>query len=239
MDVPGLSSGGDGGDILSRPLYSSPDVAHLLHVHPDTLRYWVLGKTYPVAGGEERTAPPLVGDGSGLLSFQDLAELAVVAHLRHLGFRLSALRNVAEGIKAATGSPRPFLNQLLAGGGTEIALDVDKGKPISMTYPGQRVLPLPVDDIFQRIEVKPGNLVVRVRPFSRPEDPYHDPARIEIDPRRRFGRPITRPNGLDVAAIWDRRQWGETTDEPREDLDAEPEEIEEAIRYHERYLEAA
>jgi len=225
--------------MLDRPLYSLPDVAHLLHVHPDTLRYWVRGKTYPAKGGGETTIPPLVGDGEGLLSFQDLAELAVVAHLRHLGFRLSALRETAADIEAATRMPRPFLTKLLAGGASELALDVDKGKPISMTYPGQRVLPLPVDDIFRRIEFDPDRLVVRVRPFSRPEDPLHDPIRIEIDPRRRFGRPITRPNGLDVAAIWDRCQWGETAEELTEDLRAEPEEIEEAIRYQRRYLEAA
>lgn len=236
MDLPGIS---DGGGILRQPLYTSSDVAHLLHVHPDTLRYWVLGKTYPVAAGGERTAPPIVGDGSGLLSFQDLAELSVVAHLRHLGFRLSALRNVAQGIRIATGNPRPFLHHLLAGGGTEIAVEVDRGKPISMTYPGQGVLPLPIDEIFRRIEVTHGKLVTRVLPFSRPKDPYHDPARIMIDPRRRFGRPVTRPNGLDVAAIWDRLSWGETPEELAKDLSAEPGEIEEARIYHEGYLSAA
>ncbi|MEM9455864.1 MAG: DUF433 domain-containing protein [Myxococcota bacterium] len=118
-------------------------------------------------------------------------------------------------------------------------MEVDRDKPISMTYPGQRVLPLPVDDIFRRIEIEQGNVVVRVRPFSRPDDPYGDPERIELDPRRRFGRPITRPNGFDVAALWDRRRWGESTEELMEDLDAEREEIEEALLYHERYLDAA
>jgi uncharacterized protein (DUF433 family)/DNA-binding transcriptional MerR regulator len=245
MDFPGIGPNGDGGggdDLLNEPLYASSDVAHLLHVHPDTLRYWVRGKTYPVAGGKTKTAEPLVGNGSGLLSFQDLAELAVVAHLRHLGFQVAALRHVAEGIKAATASSRPFLDQLhriLTGGATEIALEVERGAPISMTHPGQRLLPLPVDEVFKRLEVVRGSVVVRVRPFSRPEDPLRDPALIEIDPRRRFGRPITRPNGLDVAAIHDRRRWGESIDELMEDLHAGREEIEEALRYHELYLRAA
>ena len=238
MDVPPANTSPDrkGHDLLNEPLYTVNDVARMLHVRPDTLRYWVCGKTVSLADGREQTYAPLVGDGSSLLSFQDLAELAVVAHLKHLGFILTSIRRAANHIQEATGRPRPFLNEILTGGGTEIALELERGKAVSMTHGGQTVLPLP--RLLDRLQISQ-NLVVRVFPFSRPEEPDTDPQLIEINPYRRFGRPITRPNGLDVAAIWDRFRWGETTEELMEDLGAGRQEIEEAIRYQQRYVTAA
>lgn len=232
--------GGSGApDVLNAPLYALSDVARLLHVHVDTLRYWVRGGTYALKSGEVRRAEPIVGDGTPRLSFQDLAELSVVAHLWHLGFSLPHLREVAIEIVTTTGTPRPFLSHLLAGGGKEIAIEVELGRPLSMTSPGQRVLPLPVEAIFRRVIADVGGTVLAVRPFSRPDQPFEDPEVIEIDPRRRFGRPVTRPHGLDVAAIHDRYMWGETIEQLMEDLGAGKDEIEEAIRYHGRYLNAA
>lgn len=236
-------TGGDGRagalDVLNAPFYALSDVARLLHVHVDTLRYWVRGGTYALESGEVRRAEPIVGDGTPRLSFQDLAELSVVAHLWHLGFSLPHLREAARQITATTGTQRPFLSHLLAGGGKEIAIEIEPGRPLSMTSPGQRVLPLPVEAIFRRVVADLGGTIVAVRPFSRPDQPFEDPEVIEIDPRRRFGRPVTRPHGLDVAAIHDRHMWGETIEQLMEDLSAGKDEIEEAIRYHGRYLHAA
>jgi uncharacterized protein (DUF433 family) len=236
------TTAGDGSgapDVLNAPLYALADVARLLHVHVDTLRYWVRGGTYALESGEVRRAEPIVGDGTPRLSFQDLAELSVVAHLWHLGFSLPHLREVARQIMATTATPRPFLEHLLAGGGKEIAIEVELGRPLSMSSPGQRVLPLPVEAIFRRVVADRGGTIIAVRPFSRPDQPFEDPEVIEIDPRRRFGRPVTRPHGLDVAAIHDRYMWGETIEQLMEDLGAGQEEIQEAIRYHGRYLHAA
>ncbi len=177
-----------------------------------------------------------------LLSFQDFAELSVVASLKLLGFPLRSIRHAAETIKAKLDVTRPFLEGVLV---DDEAKDIfwneyeraERERIWSATRDGQLIIPEAVSTrvIPPRVIIDPeAGVATRVLPYTRRTQPTDDPQLVALDPRVRFGRPITHPTLIDIEAIATRFTWGESLEDLRDEMQpsAGQLELEEGLRYY-------
>lgn len=227
-------------DVLQHQAYGLAETGRLLRVPGNTVRRWARGWQ-----SNGRAQAPMVAARDGRLSFQDLAEITVVTQLRLRGFHLSAIRNAAAEIRRACNVERPFLQGVLVDEhAREIfwgRMDDEKRRIFSTTHPGQGAMSRVVNEELikaERVVLDDDGMAVRVLPFSRPvqDDPSlisTDPQMIAIDPRYRFGRPVTNPSLIDIDGIALRVRWGESLEEVANELEpvAGIAELEEGLRY--------
>ena len=62
-----------------RPTYTPAEVARYARISAQSVARWRAGYAYPTQRGPRFSGPLTSGSGSGLLSFNELVEIAVVA----------------------------------------------------------------------------------------------------------------------------------------------------------------
>lgn len=212
------------------PAYGVVQTSRLLSIPKSTISRWRQG--WRTANGWQ---DPLLPAEHSNLSFQDLAELSVVSQLRTAGIPVAIIQQAATMIVSITGHERwPFLKGVVIDPeGRDILVDV-MHRLVSVRRRNQTVA-ADVLDVRRinpsRVRIENG-VAVRVFPLSR-EKLEEDPQMVAIDPRHRFGKPVTSRTLLDIEGLALRLAWGESFDELSEDLEPEGgvEELEEGVRY--------
>jgi hypothetical protein len=200
--------------VLDHQNYSISDASRLLRVAGTTLHRWAQGWE-----SDGKRQQPMISPRSGRLSFQDLAELSVVAQLRMHSERplsIDDIRQSAAQIRDAKGVERPFLQGVLVSEDWREIFFEHLGALISTKKRNQSAIPAAVRAKLirpERLLLDEGTgTALRVFPYSRREKD-EDPQLVAIDPRYRFGRPVTHPSLIDIDGLVLRLQCGESLEE--------------------------
>lgn len=220
-----------GRDPRDLPAYTFGEAAHYLRVPTPTLRSWVVGRNYPVKGGD-RFFPPVISlpyVTDRLLSFTNLVEAHVLdAIRRQYNVPLPKVRKAVSYLQRNFETKHPLADQRMETNGKD--LFVRKfGQLINISQDGQLAMCELLDAHLQRIDRDSAGVAVRLYPFTRKRE-TSEPRYVSIDPCVAFGRPVLAGTGIPTAVIADRYKAGESIDELANDYEQDRSRIEEAIR---------
>lgn len=222
-----------GQDPRELPAYPIPEAAHYLQLPTSTLRSWVVGRKYPVRGGEEWFEPLIVlPDGEPkALSFRNLVEAHILAAARRThNVPLHAVRSALNYVREQMGVPRPLADVTFQTDGADLFVD-HLGALVAVSREGQLAVRAWVHASLKRIERDEAKLAQRLWLFTREASPIDEqPKIVVVDPRREFGRPLLDATGTPTAVLRQRYKAGESIAELAADYKAPPALIEEAIR---------
>jgi uncharacterized protein (DUF433 family) len=220
-----------GHDPRDLPAYTIGEAAHYLRVPTPTLRSWVVGRSYPVKGGDRFFKPviPLPDTTKHQLSFINLVEAHVLDAIRsRYNVPLPKVRKAVSFLQRNFTSKHPLADQRMETNGLD--LFVRKfGQLINISQDGQLAMRELLDAYLQRIDRDPAGMAIRLHPFTRKRE-LTEPRYVLIDPYVAFGRPVLTGTGIPTAVIADRYKAGESIDELAEDYGQDRFHIEEAIR---------
>ena len=217
--------------ILDTPRYALAEGARYIPGLPvATLRSWVLGRTYPVRGGQEefKRLIDLPDDGDRRLSFTNLIEAHVLYGLRvNRGISIKELRTAIDYAEREFGITHLLAHRdLLVGAGN---LFIERyGQLVNLGKAGQLGMKEIIKAYLERVQHD-------VSGFARsffPIVPWA-PGRRDylIDPEVAFGKPIIAKHGVRVATIADRYEGDEPIEVLAHDYGLEEEEVRAAITY--------
>ncbi len=229
--------------LLGIGLYTIPQAARLLRLHPARLRRWAEG--YPfVSNGTRRASEPLIRrdlremEGEPVLTFKDLLELHMIGLFRSEGVSMQTIRAAADSAAKLYDTNHPFVIQ---------RFETD-GKNILATLQEKGVAGVRASALLQDLIRSQMVMDSIARPFFRQIE-YRDfePLRwfpngkegaIVLDPRRAFGKPIDVKSGVPTEVLYAMARGGEKTEKVAEWYNVEIETVREAVRY-EHMLKAA
>src|ERR1700674_295813 len=220
-----------GRDPRDLPAYTIGEAAHYLRIPTPTLRSWVVGRNYPIKGGD-RFFPPVItlpDRTQRLLSFTNLVEAHVLDAIRgQHNVRLPKVRKAVSFLQRNFATRHPLADQRMETNGRD--LFVRKfGQLINISQDGQLAMRELLDAHLQRIDRDSAGLAIRLYPFTRKRE-ASEPRYVLIDPYVAFGRPVLTGTGIPTAVIADRYKAGESIDELASDYEQDRFRIEEAIR---------
>jgi uncharacterized protein (DUF433 family) len=215
-----------------QPAYGLAEAARYLKLPVATLRSWVVGRSYPKAGGAGRFQPLIHPPRRKppVLSFSNLIEAHVLRSLRtDHAVSVKDLRLALKYAEEKLGVDRLLLRRELRMGGGNLFLE-RYGQLIELSASGQLAMRKVFEQHLDRVVWDVPPFPVRLYPFLsfdglRPDRP------IAIDPRIAFGRPVVVRRGVSTEAIADRIDAGESVADLAADYELSPTEIEEAILY--------
>ena len=221
-----------GGDPRELPIYGVAEAATYLHIPVATLKSWVVGRTYPRAGGLGSFEPviQLPDEEAGLLSFNNLVEAHVLRAIRTR--HRVPLRHVRPALSYAEqelGISRLLLSEELQTYGGELFLD-RFGQLINLSKSGQLAVKKLLEAHLRRVERDDEDLPLRLYPFLTAEL-GDGPRTVVIDPRVSYGRPTIAGSGVSTAALAQRIDAGEAVADLADDYGIDATAIEEAIVY--------
>ena len=218
------------------PAYTVAEAAHYLRMPEPTLRSWVKGRDYPVAGGSRRSTGLIRLDDprKRYLSFFNLVEAHVLAAIRRKhGVHLSNVRRALQYVRSECGIERPLIHQDFQTDGMDLFVE-HYGDLINASRDGQRAMKEILGAYLKRIERDAQGLPIKLYPFVRESAaetaPTADPRVVVINPAVSFGRPVIKGTGIPVASIYERYKAGDSIAELAEGFRLKTSEIEEAIR---------
>ncbi len=218
------------------PAYSMSEAARYLRMPAATLRSWVVGRLYPVAGQSQRSRPLIrLHDSNGhYLSFINLVEAHVLAAIRRrYGVKLPKVRRALDYVKRRFQIERPLIDQRFQTDGLDLFVEC-YGDLINVSREGQQTMKEIMCVYLQRIERDARGLPIKLYPFTRYTEsdaaPKFDPRVVVMNPAVSFGRPVIAGTGIPVASIYERYKAGDSVADLAEDFHLEIGEIEEAIR---------
>lgn len=218
------------------PAYSIGEAAHYLRMPEETLRSWVSGRLYPVAGKPKRSRPLInVDDPSKrYLSFLNLVEAHVLAAIRRRhGVKLPKVRTALDYVKRQFHIERPLIDETFQTDGLDLFLE-RYGDLINASREGQRVMKEVISAYLKRIERDTKGFPVKLFPFTRDTEagaaPSSDPRVVVMNPAVSFGRPVIAGTGIPVSSIYERYRAGDSVADLAQDFSLDTSEIEEAIR---------
>lgn len=218
------------------PTYTPAEAAHYLRMPQETLRSWIHGRSYVVAGQTRRSPALIQLDDSDqtYLSFINLVEAHVLAAMRRRhGVKLAKVRSALDYVRSAFNSARPLVDQAFQTDGLDLFVE-RYGDMINVSREGQRAMKELIAAYLQRIDRDPTGVPLRLYPFTRDTEaassPTHDPRVIVMNPAVSFGRPIIVGTGIPVSAIYERYRAGDSVAELAKDFHLNTGAIEEAIR---------
>ncbi len=219
-------------DLRDRPAYTLTEAARYLRLPVATLRSWVLGRSYPVVGGDGRFRP-LIHPASKqppFLSFWNLIEAHVLRSLRtDHGVLVPALRDALAYAENELHVKRLLLRKELSTNAGQLFLD-RYGQLINISASGQLAMRHVFDEHLKRVEWDKWKFPIRLYPFVSREILTRDRS-IVIDPEISFGRPIMLRRGISTAAITERIDVGEKISAIAKDYELTKVEIEQAVLY--------
>src|SRR5271156_5113786 len=113
-------------DLRLLPAYSVGEAAHYLRMPEGTLRSWVAGRLYPVAGQSRRSRPLIHLDDAErqYLSFINLVEAHIlVAIRRHHGVKLPKVRKALDYVRREFRIERPLTDQAFQTDGLDMFVE--------------------------------------------------------------------------------------------------------------------
>ncbi len=220
------------------PAYSPTEAAALLALPVATLRSWLFGYDYSRHGQSRRFQSVIrIADAHDrLLSFQNLLELNILAALRRRhAVQLQAVRKAIAFLERTSASKHPLADLDLLTDGTSILVE-QYGRLINASADGQMAIKETVERYLTRVERDRHGLALRFYPMREPRTEVR---LISVDPRVQFGRPCLSGTGIPTAVVAERFVAGESMDSLVADYRIPQEQIEEAVRYESRLLDAA
>lgn len=211
-------------DVADRPTYTAAEAARYARTSTASVARWRAGYSYPTSRGARHSAPLTGGIGSGLLSFAELLEVAVVAAARR-AVPMRSVRRAVDAAKALYGVDRPLILIEFKHDGRDLftrEIEAGAGRIVNLSRAGQ-VAWDHVQDVLRDLDYDDGR-ALRWWPAGRD-------APIVIDPRISFGRPYIVRRGVSTDAIRSRFAAGESLDVVAEDLNVTEDEAQAAIRF--------
>jgi uncharacterized protein (DUF433 family) len=213
------------------PAYSVAEAAHYLHMPGETLRSWVMGRLYPVAGQSKRSRSLIRLDDP---KRQYLVEAHVLAAIRRrYGVRLPEVRNALEYLKRRFGIDRPLIDQAFQTDGVDLFVE-HYGDLVNASRGGQQAIKEIISVYLRRIERDAKGLPIKFYPFTRDSEsdalPESDPKLVVMNPTISFGRPVISGTGIPVSSIYERYKAGDSVADLARDFNLETGAVEEAIR---------
>src|SRR5687768_11074160 len=218
------------------PAYSVAEAAHYLRMPEETLRSWVVGRLYPVAGQSKRSRPLIHLDDPErrYLSFINIVEAHVLAAIRRRhGVKLPKVRNALDYVRRQSRVEHPLINQAFQTDGLDLFVERYRDL-INASQEGQRAMKEIIGVYLKRIEWDAKGLPIKLYPFTRDTQaeaaPASDPRVVVMNPAISFGRPVVAGTGIPVASIYERYKAGDSVADLARDFRLGTSAIEEAIR---------
>jgi uncharacterized protein (DUF433 family) len=218
------------------PAYPVADAAHYLRMPEGTLRSWVVGRWYPVAGQSKRSRPLIHLDDPQrkYLSFINLVEAHVLAAIRRRhGVKLPKVRTALDYVKRQFQIERPLIDQTFQTDGLDLFVE-RYGDLINASREGQQTMKEIISVYLKRIERDAKGLPIKLYPFTRDTEsdaaPKTDPRVVVMNPAVSFGRPVIAGTGIPVSSIYERYKAGDSVADLAQDFRLNTSAIEEAIR---------
>src|SRR5260370_38063500 len=218
------------------PAYSVVEAAHYLRMPEETLRSWVVGRLYPVAGQSKRSRPLIHLDDpkKQYLSFINLVEAHVLAAIRRRhDVKLPKVRKALDYVPRQFRVERALINQAFQTDGLDLFVE-RYGELITASREGQRVMKEIIGVYLKRIEWDAKGLPIKLYPFTRDTQseaaPASDPRVVVMNPAISFGRPVIAGTGIPVSSVYERYKAGDSGADLAQDFRLEISAIEEAIR---------
>jgi uncharacterized protein (DUF433 family) len=218
------------------PAYTVAEAAHYLRMPEGTLRSWIVGRLYPVAGQSKRSRPLVHLDDpkKQYLSFINLVEAHVLAAIRRRhGVKLPKVRNALDYVRRQFRVEHPLINQAFQTDGLDLFVE-RYGELINASREGQRAMKEIIGVYLKRIEWDAKGLPIKLYPFTRDTQaeaaPASDPRVVVMSPTISFGRPVIVGTGIPVSSIYERYKAGDSVADLARDFRLETSAIEEAIR---------
>jgi uncharacterized protein (DUF433 family) len=201
-----------------------------------TLRSWVAGRLYPVAGRLKRSQPLIHLDDPKrqYLSFINLVEAHVLAAIRRRhGVKLPKVRNALDYVRHQFKVEHPLVDQTFQTDGLDLFVE-RYGELINASREGQRAMKEIIGTYLERIGRDARGLPIKLYPFTRDTQadaaPASDPRVVVMNPKISFGRPVIDGTGVPVSSIYERYRAGDSVANLAQDFQLEIGAIEEAIR---------
>jgi uncharacterized protein (DUF433 family) len=236
MAIKTIETRNEGGDPRLMPAYSLGEAAHYLRMPEGTLRSWVVGRWYPVAGQAKRSMPLVHLDDrqKQYLSFINLVEAHVLAAIRRRhGVKLPKVRTALDYVKRHFHIERPLIDQTFQTDGLDLFVE-RYGDLINASREGQQAMKEIISVYLKRIERDAKGLPIKLYPFTRDTEsdaaPKTDPRVVVMNPSVSFGRPVIAGTGIPVSSIYERYRAGDSVADLAHDFSLGTSEIEEAIR---------
>ena len=216
-----------GRDPRDVPAYSLAEAAGYLRLPPTTLRQWVLGQKYRTSSGERRTPAviPIADAGSSTLSFWNLAEAHVLAAIRRQhGVSLQSVRRALSYVAKVMHDKRPLLGRDFLTDGVSLFVDrlesyadQDAGvrSLVNASKDGQLAARALLQGALDRVDRDPAGLIDRIFPWVKD---LKEPKRVEIDPRRAFGRPLVAGTRVPAEELSERFAAGDPVEDIAQDF---------------------
>jgi uncharacterized protein (DUF433 family) len=224
------------GDLRLLPAYSVTEAAHYLHMPEETLRSWVAGRLYPVAGHPKRSRPLIHLDDPNrqYLSFINLVEAHVLAAIRRRhGVMLPKVRKALDYLRREFRIERPLIDQTFQTDGLDL-FGERYGELIYASREGQLAMKEIVGVYLKRIDRDASGLPTKLYPFTRDTEgkaaPASDPRVVVMNPAVSFGRPVIAGTGIPVSSVYERYKAGDSVSDLARDYRLGISAIEEAIR---------
>src|SRR5437879_12732072 len=167
-----------------------------------TLRSWVVGRWYPIAGQSKRSRPLIHLDDPQrqYLSFRNLVEAHVLAAIRRRhGVKLPKVRNALDYVRRQFKVEHPLINQAFQTDGLDLFVE-RYGELINASRDGQRAMKEIIGVYLKRIEWDAKGLPINLYPFTRDTQaeasPASDPRVVVMNPTVSFGRPVIAGTGI-------------------------------------------
>lgn len=224
--------------LLGLGVYSVPEAARILKVHPSTLGRWAKGYTF---GRREarRFSEPVIArqlqpeESEDILTFVDLVELRSVAYFRSEGVSMQMVRRCAENASELFGTDHPFAAGAFETDGSRIYAVMEAAGPGTMQRSRfindldrwQLVFDDMVVPFFRNLEIE-DDLAARYWPLGRRKP-------IVLDPRRAFGKPIDADSGVQTYILHEAHQAGQSEDEVAYWYDVSPTAVQAAVEFEE------
>jgi uncharacterized protein (DUF433 family) len=230
----------EGIDRFSTPLYSVSEAATYLGVPTSTFRSWTRGYTDQrkdrkvVIGKPVVTAEPGSKRGPSV-PFVGLAEGLVLAAFRRQGVPLQRIRPAIDVLKTEIGLEHALASKALYTDGAEVLYDFANQKEVEPSVTrtakelvvvrnNQRVFTGVVDEYLSRLEFGTDNYVTAIHL------PGYGRAKVIVDPRLSFGKPVFETGGARVSDALDLFWAGEDLHTAAEEFGVPPQDLEDALR---------
>ena len=151
------------------PAYSLAEAAHYLRMPEGTLRSWVVGRVYPVAGQSKRSRPLIHLDDpqKQYLSFINLVEAHVLAAIRRRhGVKLPKVRVALDYVQRQFQFEHPLIDQAFQTDGLDLFVE-RYGELINASREGQQAMKEIIGVYLKRIEWDAKGLPIKLYPFTR------------------------------------------------------------------------
>jgi len=208
-------------NLLGTGIYTVSDVARYIHVSPQQVRNWSMGRTSRASGARGGQAartipgvlvtPPARVDGETVLSFAQLIELRLVRLFRQRGVSMPVIKASAQSLSRLLQTRHPFSSMRLKTDGRRIFADMTVGE-LARGVADSGGEPVSDEKVLQDLQNLQSVMGDIVRVYLQSVEYEDDMAsrwwllggsrRAVLDPYRAFGQPIDDPTGVPLSALY-------------------------------------